>query len=120
MTNAATTYDLVLLLDPQAEEQARLKIVEDTRQAIVAQAELVRHDQWGDRALAYPIEKKSTAEYHLMQFRGAPAELLDSLNRTLHITDGILRFRINKLKPGTPTAPDVSTVRRTESAPAPV
>jgi small subunit ribosomal protein S6 len=33
--------------------------------------------------------------------------VLDALNRTLHITDGVTRFRIIKLRPGTPPAPDV-------------
>ena len=33
--------------------------------------------------------------------------MLDALNRTLHITDGVTRFRIIKLRPGTPPAPDV-------------
>jgi small subunit ribosomal protein S6 len=34
-------------------------------------------------------------------------ELIAELSRTLHITDGVIRFRINKLKPGTPDAPDM-------------
>ena len=59
MTLPAPTYDLVLLLDPQAEEPARAKILADARAAIEAQGELLRHDDWGERALAYPIERKT-------------------------------------------------------------
>src|ERR1700678_3593295 len=59
MTLPAPTYDLMLLLDPQAEETARAKIVADTRSAIEAQGELLRYDPWGERPLAYPIEKKN-------------------------------------------------------------
>jgi hypothetical protein len=33
--------------------------------------------------------------------------MLGALDRTLRITDGIVRFRIIKLKPGVPDAPDV-------------
>ena len=33
--------------------------------------------------------------------------MLSELDRTLRITDGVLRFRIVKLKPGTPDAPDM-------------
>ena len=36
MTLPAPTYDLVLLLDPKAEETARAKIVADTRASIAA------------------------------------------------------------------------------------
>lgn len=107
MTLPAPTYDLVLLLDPQVEEPVRAKIVADATAAIGAKGELLRHDAWGERALAYPIDHKATAEYHLLQFHATAVELIAELSRTLHITDGVIRFRINKLKPGTPAAPDM-------------
>jgi len=113
MTLPAPTYDLVLVLDPQAEDSVRATIVADARAAIEAGGELLRHDEWGERALAYPIERHANGEYHLLQFHRAGTELLDGLDRTLRITDGILRFRIIKLKPGVPDAPDVAA-----SAPA--
>jgi small subunit ribosomal protein S6 len=115
MTLPAPTYDLVLMLDTEADAPARSKIVADARGAIEAQGELLRHDEWGDRALAYPIDHKQAAEYHLLQFHSSTPELLGSLDRSLRITDGIVRFRIVKLKPGTPAAPDMRASRRTES-----
>jgi small subunit ribosomal protein S6 len=121
MTLPAPTYDLVILLDPQAEEATRAKIVADARAAIEAQGELLRHDEWGDRALAYPIDHKTNAEYHLLQFHATP-ELLSTMNRTLRIADEVVRFRIVKLAPGTPDAPDMlapaGAGRRIESEPA--
>jgi len=116
MTSPAPTYDLVLLLDPQAEESARAKIVADTRATVEAQGELLRYDAWGERPLTYPIDKKTSAEYHLLQFHAGSAELLSGLDRTLRITDGVLRFRIVKLAPGVPDAPDM---RSSSSVPAP-
>jgi small subunit ribosomal protein S6 len=114
MTLPAPTYDLVLLLDPQAEESARAKIVADARSSVESQGELLRHDEWGERPLTYPIDKKASAEYHLLQFHANDAELLSGLDRTLRITDGVLRFRLIKLKPGVPDAPDM----RSSAAPA--
>jgi small subunit ribosomal protein S6 len=108
MTLPAPTYDLVLLLDTQAEDDARAKIVADAREAIEAQGEFLRHDAWGERALTYPIDHKTNAEYHLLQFHATP-ELLSTLNRTLRITDEVVRFRVIKLEPGTPDAPDMLT-----------
>lgn len=113
MTQPAPTYDLVLLLDTQAEESVRAKIVADARAAVEAQGQLLRHDEWGERPLTYPIQKKASAEYHLLQFHAGTAELLSGLDRTLRITDGVLRFRLIKLKPGVPDAPDM----RSSSAP---
>ena len=52
MTLPAPTYDLVLLLDLQTEPDARAKIVADARAAIETQGEFLRHDEWGERALA--------------------------------------------------------------------
>jgi small subunit ribosomal protein S6 len=114
MTLPAPTYDLVLLLDPQADDEPRAKIVADARAAIEARGELLRQDEWGERPLTYPIDKKTSAEYHLLQFHTAGAELLSELDHTLRITDGVVRFRIIKLKPGVPDAPDM----RSSSAPA--
>jgi small subunit ribosomal protein S6 len=107
MTLPAPTYDLVLLLDAAAEEPARAKILADAREAIAAQGELLRDDDWGDRALTYPIAHKATAKYHLLQFHAGSPELLNGLDRTLRIADEVVRFRIVKLKPGTPDAPDM-------------
>jgi small subunit ribosomal protein S6 len=111
MAATTPTYDLVLLLDPQAEEPVRAKIVSDTEATIAAHGEVTRHDEWGERALAYPIERHATAEYHLLQFHAAQTSLIAELSRVLHITDGVIRFRINKLKPGTPEAPDLKADR---------
>lgn len=108
MTLPPPTYDLVLLLDPQADDETRTKVVADTRGAIEAQGELLRHDEWGDRALSYPIDRKATAEYHLLQFHAGTPELLKGLDRTLRIADEVLRFRIIKLAPGVPDAPDMT------------
>jgi small subunit ribosomal protein S6 len=108
MTLPAPTYDLVLLLDPQVEAPVRAKIVADAREAIGAKGDLVHHDEWGERALAYQIDHKATAEYHLLQFHATNVDLIAELNRTLRITDGVIRFRVNKLKPGTPDAPDMA------------
>ena len=107
MATQAPTYDLVMLLDPQAEDDARARPLADARAAIEAQGELLRHDDWGDRALTYAINRRSAAEYHLLQFHAGTPELLRTLDRSLRLADEVLRFRIVKLKPGVPEAPDV-------------
>ncbi len=115
MTLPAPTYDLMLLLDPQAEDTARAKIVSDAVAAIEAQGELVRQDEWGERPLAYPIDRKSSADYHLLQFHVGQTALIEGLDRTLQITDGVLRHRIIKLAPGTPEPPRAGAPRPPEA-----
>ena len=97
-------YDLTLLLDTAAPDDRRAKILSDVHTMISGGGEVVGTYDWGVRGLAYEIRHKSDAEYHLLQFHGS-AELLANLQRTLRITDGVVRFRIIKLEPGTPPPP---------------
>jgi small subunit ribosomal protein S6 len=100
-------YDLVLMLDTGVEPKARAGVLADVKGAIAADGELLRHDEWGTRALAYPIQHREQAEYHLLQFRPHKAQVLFGLDRSLRIADEVLRFRIVKIRPGTPDPPDV-------------
>ena len=59
------------------------------------------------RPTAYQVRKRGDADYHLLQFQGKP-ELLQQLDHALKITDGVNRFRIIKLHPGTPAPPDLT------------
>jgi len=104
-TKTAILYDLMVLLEPEREEAERERIVATCRRLIEEGGELVRHDRWGIRELAYQIKHHRHAEYHLFQFRPGSPDLLRELDRTLRITDGVLRFRIVKLAPGTPEPP---------------
>jgi small subunit ribosomal protein S6 len=100
----AAVYDLMLLLDPGVPDEQRAKILADAESAITSQGTLVGKHDWGRRALAYEIQHRDEAEYHLFQFNATPA-LLESLQRTLKLTDGVVRFRLIKLAPGTPEPP---------------
>jgi small subunit ribosomal protein S6 len=106
MAKPAPLYDLVLLLSVQADEDGRAKIVADVESTIgSAGGSIERNDEWGRRALTFEIDHQGEAEYRLIQFTGPPA-LLESLSHNLGIADGVLRFRIIKVVPGTPPAPD--------------
>jgi len=114
MAAAKPTYDLMLLLDTGATDEQRAKILADAERLITSNGgEITSKHDWGVRALAFEIRHKTDAEYHLLQFHG-PAAVIDALNRTLRITDGVTRHRVIKLAPGTPPAPDVR-----QEAPAP-
>jgi small subunit ribosomal protein S6 len=105
MAKPAPTYDLMLLLDPAVEDERKQKILSDVRALVAGGGEVVGEHDWGLRPMAYEIRHKGEAEYHLLQFHGS-SELLRSLEHTLRITDGVTRFRIIKLAPGTPAPPE--------------
>jgi len=120
MTDHKPIYDLVLLLDLGAEDDRRAKIVADARAAIAAEGELVGDQAWGTRPLSYEIEHREAADYHLLQFSGPPS-LIAALEHTLRITDGVIRYRVIKLPPGsTPVAASAPPVATPASEPTPV
>ena len=105
MAKEAPIYDLVLLLSENTDDDQRQKILVDVQSAITsAGGSIERDDDWGRRPLSYEIRHQPEAEYHLLQFH-APPTLIEELSHTLRITDGVLRFRVIKVRPGTPAAP---------------
>jgi small subunit ribosomal protein S6 len=117
MAAAAPVYDLVLMLDPAAPEGRDVQIVGEVESAITAQGELVGKHDWGERELAYEIEHKKRAHYHLFQFHG-PRALIEQLQRNLRVADGVVRFRVVKLAPGTPPPPSAPPAAFTPGEPA--
>ena len=111
MAEEQPIYDLILLLDPSAEEERRCNILASLEQVIERQGAIVSRHDWGLRPTAYEVRKRADADYHLLQFQGPP-ELLQQLDHALKITDGVNRFRIIKLRKGTPEPPGPHDVRR--------
>jgi small subunit ribosomal protein S6 len=106
MAQVPTIYDLVLLLSTTVEDEVRARILSDIEASITSSGgTLERNQDWGRRPMTYRIDHQGEADYHLLQFAG-PSALLESLNHSLSIADGVLRFRIIKVLSGTPPAPD--------------
>ena len=100
----ARLYDLMLLVDPAAPEERQSAVVTEVEQMLSSGGELRGSHDWGARRLAYEIDHRPEADYRLWQFEGDPS-LIEHLNRRLRIMDGVLRFRIIRLKPGSPPPP---------------
>ena len=99
----ANLYDLMLLVDPAAPEERQSAVIREVQQLLSA-AEIVGEHDWGTRRLAFEIDHREEADYRLWQFRAEP-DLLERLNTRLRILDGVLRFRIIRLKPDSPPPP---------------
>jgi small subunit ribosomal protein S6 len=106
MASSPTLYDLVLLLSTSSEDERRSQIRSDVESIIEQGGGSIEHRQeWGRRPMTYRINHEGEAEYDLLQFSAPPAGL-ESLSHNLHIADGVLRFRIIKVLPGTPAPPE--------------
>ena len=76
----------------------------------------MRQDDWGERPLAYPIDRAGQRRVPPAPVPRRPTRRCSSgLDRTLRITDGVLRFRIIKLAPGTPERARHDAPRRRET-----
>ncbi|MBO7278513.1 MAG: 30S ribosomal protein S6 [Bacteroidales bacterium] len=67
-------YETVFIATPVLSEAQMKEAVEKFRDLIVADGgEIVHEEDWGLRKLAYPIQKKTTGFYHLIEFKAEPA-----------------------------------------------
>jgi small subunit ribosomal protein S6 len=123
MPEQVRLYDLMLVLSMTAEDERRAKILAEVESQITGGGGAIeRNDDWHNRPLAYEIDHQTEGEYHLFQFTG-PTALLEGLSHTLRIDDAVLRFRIIRVVPGTPPAPDTAppvVASAAAAAPAPV
>jgi len=95
-------YELILMLDPEIPDERREQIASEARQRIESGGSLKHDTAWGMRKLAYEIRQRTEADYRFFRFETG-GELLDDLNHNLRIADGVLRFRIFKVDPASPT-----------------
>ena len=106
MPEQARLYDLMLVLSMNADDDRRAKVLSDVESQITSGGgTMERKDDWNRRPMAYEIKHQTEGEYHLFQFTG-PTALLETVSHNLRIDDAVLRFRIIKVVPGTPPAPD--------------
>jgi small subunit ribosomal protein S6 len=71
-------YETVFIMTPVLSEEQMKETVEKYQGYLKSKdAEIVHEDNWGLRKLAYPIQKKSTGFYHLVEFRADPTIIRD-------------------------------------------
>jgi small subunit ribosomal protein S6 len=125
-----TTYEILLLLDPEQAEARQDDVIARTRDLVEKNSgNWHSHDAWGRRRLAYPIAHKEEGVYHLVVF-DTEAETLEEISRVLKIDDSVLRHMATRHIAGSrttaprdeltaPAAPAPVEAPPAESAPAP-
>jgi small subunit ribosomal protein S6 len=110
-----TTYEILLLLDPEQAEARQDGVVARTRELVEKNGGTWHsHDAWGRRRLAYPIARKEEGVYHLVVF-DAEAATLEEISRVLKIEDAVLRHMATRHIAGSRTS-----APRDEAAAVPV
>ena len=86
-------YELLFVLDPSLDEETKANLIETVKSVINAGGEAGEADVWGDRKLAYNINKKNTGYYVVIPFK-AEADLPKELDRRLRINENVMRHII--------------------------
>ncbi len=111
-----TEYEILLLLDPDLEEDRQGEVVTRTRDLVEkAGGSWDVHDVWGRRKLAFEIDHKGEGVYHLLQFT-CEAGTLDEISRVLRIDDGVLRHMATRRIEGSPARPVAPSAPTREDA----
>ena len=113
-------YEIMLLLDPELGDERGDEIIQRLRTAVeTADGSWDGHEPWGRRRLAYEIDHKGEAVYHLLLF-ASPPETLAEMTRVLKITDGVLRHgAFRRVKGSTHTKAPAQLPVAAAAAPSP-
>ena len=91
-----TKYDMLYILAPELEEEAREVIIKKFEDLVAANGGSVeKTDRWGMKKLQYPINYKSEGYYVVMTFESEKTFVAE-LKRVGGITDGVMRRLITK------------------------
>ena len=90
-------YETVFILTPVlSDEQMKETVAKYQKFLKNKGAEIVFEDNWGLRKLAYPIQKKSTGFYHLIEFK-AEGNFVADLELTYKRDERVIRHLTVKL-----------------------
>ena len=85
-------YETVFIATPVLSEIQMKEAVQKFKKVITDnKGEIVHEENWGLKKLTYPIQKKSTGFYYLIEFRSS-GELIEKLEVQYRRDEKIIRF----------------------------
>ncbi len=85
-------YETVFILTPVLSDVQMKEAVEKFKGILQAEgAEIINEENWGLKKLAYPIQKKSTGFYQLIEFKAEPA-VIEKLEVNYRRDERVIRF----------------------------
>ena len=85
-------YETVFILTPVLSDVQMKEAVEKFKGILTAEgAEIVNEENWGLKKLAYPIQKKSTGFYQLIEFNAEPT-VIEKLEINFRRDERVIRF----------------------------
>lgn len=85
-------YETVFIATPVLSDAQFKEVVSKFSGLITAnKGEVISEEDWGLKKLAYPIQKKSTGFYHLIEFKAEPS-FIEKLETEYRRDERIIRF----------------------------
>ena len=85
-------YETVFIATPVLSENQMKEAVQKFKKVVTDnKGEIVHEENWGLKKLAYPIQKKSTGFYYLLEFKG-PGPIVEKLEVQYRRDERIIRF----------------------------
>ena len=85
-------YETVFILTPVLSDEQMKEAVEKFKDILVKEGgEIINSENWGLKKLAYPIQKKSTGFYQLVEFKADPA-VVKKLELNFRRDERVIRF----------------------------
>ena len=85
-------YETVFIMTPVLSDQQMKETVEKFKGVLTAHgAEIINEESWGLKKMAYPIQKKSTGFYQLIEFKAEPTAI-DKLEIAYRRDERVIRF----------------------------
>jgi len=86
-------YETVFILTPVLSDDQAKEAAKKFKKTITdLGGKIVNEENWGLKKLAYPIQKKTTGFYHLLEYAGEGQEIINALELTFKRDERILRF----------------------------
>jgi len=86
------TYEIIFIIDPDADDAEVMRLTESAQKIITDQGgSITKTEMMGKRQLAYEISHKRNGIYVLLEVEGSGAEIAE-LERRMRVNDRILRY----------------------------
>lgn len=90
-------YETVFIMTPVLSEEQMMDTVNKFKKILTDNgSEIVHENNWGLRKLAYPIQKKNTGFYYLIEFK-SEGDLINKVETEFRRDERIMRFLTVKL-----------------------
>jgi small subunit ribosomal protein S6 len=86
-------YETVFILTPVLSDEQAKEAAKKFKKAITdLGGKVINEENWGLKKLAYPIQKKTTGFYHLVEFNSSSIDIVSQLEVAYKRDERVLRF----------------------------